>query len=172
MENQALVVVDGNEVSLATLRNGVAEAVKRAYGAERSYAKALNQIFAFDWFTFEANDTSDEAKLVKAEKTLLYADLKKAEHTNPSTVWARIRKYGAEDRYPAEATEGADGEGDGEAEGNGNNQRDPLTRNIEELMNLYKFNKRQDSLPAKIAEAQKAIAQALICLGVDLSMVK
>ena len=168
MENQALVVVDGNEVSLATLRTGVAEAVKRAYGAERNYAKALNQIFSFNWFDFEANDTSDEAKLVKTEKTLLYADLKAAEHTNPSTVWARIRKYGAEERYPSEDTEGAEGE----AEGNGNNQRDPLTRNIEELMNLYKFNKRQDSLPAKIAEAQKAIAQALICLGVDLSMVK
>ena len=169
MENQALVVVDGNEVSLATLRTGVAEAVKRAYGAERNYAKALNQIFSFNWFDFEANDTSDEAKLVKAEKTLLYADLKAAEHTNPSTVWARIRKYGAEERYPAEDTEGAEG---GEAEGNGNNQRDPLTRNIEELMNLYKFNKRQDSLPAKIVEAQKGIAQALIALGVDLSMVK
>jgi hypothetical protein len=46
---------------------------------------------------FEASDTSDDAKTVKVRKTLLYAELKAAEHTNPSTVWARIRKYGAED---------------------------------------------------------------------------
>jgi hypothetical protein len=44
---------------------------------------------------FEASDTSDDAKLVKVRKTALYAKLKAAEHTNPSTVWARIRKYGA-----------------------------------------------------------------------------
>ena len=97
MENQALVVVDGNEVSLEVLEQDVADSVVRAYGAERSYAKALNQVFKFDWFTFEASDTSDEAKQVKTRKNSLYARLKKAEHTNPSTVWARIRKYGAED---------------------------------------------------------------------------
>jgi hypothetical protein len=39
------------------------------------------------------------AKLVKAEKTLLYTELKAADHTNPSTVWARIRKYGQEERH-------------------------------------------------------------------------
>jgi hypothetical protein len=72
MENQTLVVLDGNQVSIESLRIGVAEAVKRAYGAERAYAKGLNQIFAFDWFMVEANDTSDDAKTVKVEKTLLY----------------------------------------------------------------------------------------------------
>jgi hypothetical protein len=56
MENQTLVVLDGNQVTVESLRIEVAEAVKRAYGAERAYAKGLNQIFAFDWFVFEAND--------------------------------------------------------------------------------------------------------------------
>jgi hypothetical protein len=40
MENQILVVLDGNQESIESLRIGVAEAVKRAYGAERAYAKA------------------------------------------------------------------------------------------------------------------------------------
>ena len=170
MEN---IIIDGNTVSIETLRKGVAEAVKRAYGAERAYAKALNAMFTFDWFTFEASDTSEEAKLVKAEKTLLYTELKAADHTNPSTVWARIRKYGQEERHGK--PEGASGEGEGgegEGEGAGNKPRDAVTRNIEELLDLYKFNKRQEGLPAKVMEAQKHIAQALIALGVDLSLVK
>lgn len=171
MEN--IITVDGNQVSIETLRKGVAEAVKRAYGAERSYAKALNAMFTFDWFTFEASDSSDDAKLVKAEKTLLYTELKAADHTNPSTVWARIRKYGQEERHGK--TEGAGGEGEGgegEGEGAGNKPRDAVTRNIEELLDLYKFNKRQEGLPSKVVEAQKHIAQALIAMGVDLSLVK
>ncbi len=159
MENQTLVVLDGNQVSVESLRIGVAEAVKRAYGAERAYAKGLNQIFSFDWFMFEANDVSDDAKTVKVEKTLLYTALKAAEHTNPSTVWARIRKYGAEDRH-------------GKTEGEGSAQRDVTTRNVEELIKLYKFNSKQDSLPAKVREANDAIVMALKCLGVDVSMVK
>jgi hypothetical protein len=166
MENQTLVVLTVTKKAVESLRIGVAEAVKRAYGAERAYAKGLNQIFAFDWFMFEANDTSDDAKTVKVEKNLLYTELKAAEHTNPSTVWARIRKYGAEDRYPVRP------EGEGEGEGEGNTQRDVVTRNVDELIDLYKFNKRQDSLPEKVRQANDAIVIALKCLGVDVSMVK
>ena len=172
MEN---IIIDGNEVTIETLRKGVAEAVKRAYGAERNYAKALNAMFGFDWFNFEASDSSDDAKLVKAEKTLLYTELKAADHTNPSTVWARIRKYGKEERHgkpEGSEGEGGEGEGEGEGEGAGNTPRDAITRNVEELLNLYKFNKRQEGLPSKVLDAQKNIALALIALGVDLSMVK
>ena len=168
MEN---LIVDGNNVSLAGLRKGVAEAVKRAYGAERSYAVALNALFPFEWFEIEASDTSENGKAVKAEKTLLYTELKAAEHTNPSTVWARIRKYGQEERHGK--PEGASGEGgEGEGDGAGNKPRDAVTRNLEELLDLYKFNNRQEGLPSKVADAQKFIAQALMALGVDLSMVK
>jgi hypothetical protein len=112
---------------------------------------------------------SDDAKTVKVEKTLLYTALKAAEHTNPSTVWARIRKYGAEDRYPAE-TEGERRRRG--CEGEGSTQRDVTTRNVEELIKLYKFNSKQDSLPAKVRQANDAIVMALKCLGVDVSMVK
>ena len=168
MEN---IIVDGNTVSLAGLRKGVAEAQKRQYGAERKYAVALNALFTFDWFLVEANDTSENGKAVKAEKTLLYTELKAADHTNPSTVWARIRKYGKEERHGK--PEGASGEGgEGEGDGAGKKPRDAVTRNLEELLDLYKFNNRQEGLPSKVADAQKFIAQALMALGVDLSLVK
>lgn len=173
MENQTQTV-DGNQIDLANLRDNVGEAVKRSYGAERAYAVKLNDHFkTFDWFEIEANETSDQAKLVHAEKGLLYAVLKKAEHKNPSTVWARIRKYGKEEKYPkVEGGEGEGGEGEGgegEGDGAGSTDRSPMLRNIEELKLLYRFNKRQQSLPDKVREAQTHIASALIALGVDLS---
>jgi hypothetical protein len=157
---------------LQALRLAVADAVVRAYGAEREYAVALNATFAtFDWFDVEANDTSEQAKLVHAEKKALYEVLKAAKHSNPSTVWARIRKYGKEERHGKPEAEGGEGGEGGEGAGEGKRERAPMLRNIEELTALYKFNARQESLPAKITEAQKHIASALICLGVDLSMV-
>ena len=173
MEN---VIVNGNTVSLATLRQGVAESVKRAYGAERAYAQALNASFAFDWFAVEANDTSAEAKTVHAEKKELFAELKAVDHTNPSTVWARIRKYGRDEKYPkAEATEGGEGEGgegEGEGEGAGARNKSPMVRNIDELLALYKFNAKQDSLPPKVESAQVYIIKALEAINVDLALVK
>jgi hypothetical protein len=170
MEN---VIVNGNSVSLATLRQGVAESVKRAYGAERAYAQALNASFGFDWFAVEANDTSAEAKTVHAEKKELFAALKAVEHTNPSTVWARIRKYGKAEKYPQ--AEGAEGEGEGaegEGEGAGNRNKSPMVRNIDDLLALYKFNMRQDGLPPQVASAQVYIVKALEALGVDLALIK
>ena len=168
MEN---ITVNGNAVSLETLRKGVADAVVRAYGAERDYAIALNAMFSADWFTVEASDTSEAAKPVHAEKKALYTELKAAKHSNPSTVWARIRKYGKEERYgKPEATEGAEGSEGAEGEGAGNTPRDPMTRNIEELVALYKFNARQEGLNDKVKRAQIHIVEALKALGVNLDL--
>jgi len=86
-----------NQVDLVTLRNDVAESVVRAYGAERAYAKSLTVHFGFSWYDVEASDTTETAKTVTAEKLELYRVLKGAKHSNPSTVWARVRKYGREE---------------------------------------------------------------------------
>ena len=169
-------------VNLAALRTAVADSVVRAYGAEREYAKALNTEFVFNWFDVEATDKSDTAKPVHAEKGELYKVLHAAKHSNPSTVWARIRKYGAEEAklvgthgFPMPAydedgnliTEGEQGES-----GGANNKRSPMLRNIEELSKLYMFNAKQESLDAKISKAQTFIASALAELGVDLANLK
>ena len=171
MENVNKVVTA--PVSLDALRQAVADAVVRAYGAERAYAVQLNSVFPFDWFLTEANDVSEQAKTVHAEKGELYKVLKAAKHSNPSTVWARIRKYGREEKYPKAATEG-EGEG-GEGEG-GNSQagntRSAMLRNVEELSALYKFNARQESLPDAVKNAQTFIVSALRELGIDVSLIK
>jgi hypothetical protein len=68
------------------------------------------------------------------------------------------------------AGEGAEA-GEGEGAEAGSRDRDPITRNVEELIALYKFNARQDSLPEKVRNAQTYIASALGALGVDLNMI-
>jgi hypothetical protein len=178
MEN---VIVNGNAVSLATLRTGVAEGEQRAYGARREYAKHLNTHFTFDWFEVEHTDTSAEAKLVHAEKKALFAELKRVhpDHKNPSTVWANIRKYGRDEKYPkpqaaeGEAAEGEAAEGEAaEGEAAGNRNKAPMLRNVDDLVSLYKFNMRQTELPDKVASAQVYIVKALEALGVDLALIK
>ena len=166
MENINKVVTA--PVSLDALRQAVGDALKRGYGAERAYAVQLNSVFGFDWFEVEAKDVNESAKPVHAEKGELYKVLKGANHSNPSTVWARIRKYGREEKYPQEVTEG---EGEG-----GNSQagttRSAMLRNVEELSALYKFNARQESLPEAVKKAQTFIVSALRELGVDVSLIK
>jgi hypothetical protein len=172
MENINKVVTA--PVSLDSLRQAVADAVVRAYGAERAYAVQLNSVFGFDWFEVEASDVAESAKPVHAEKGELYKVLKAAKHSNPSTVWARIRKYGREEKYPKAEGEGS-GEGEGEGEG-GNSQagttRSAMLRNIEELKDLYKFNARQQDLPEAVKNAQTFIVSALRELGVDVATIK
>jgi hypothetical protein len=169
-------------VNLAALRTAVAETVKRQYGAEREYAVALNAEFTFAWFDIEASDKSETGKPVHAEKGELYKVLHAAKHSNPSTVWARIRKYGSEEAslvgthgkpLPAYDEEGNRITDLDAAESNGaNNKRSPMLRNIEELSKLYMFNAKQESLDQKIFKAQTFIASALAELGVDLANLK
>jgi hypothetical protein len=174
MSNKKFDLVADAAHELAEARSEVVNTLVRAYGAERRYALALNATFSNDWFNIEANDKSAEAAPFNTEKSAFYQMLRDAKHTNPSTVMARIRKYGKEARYPAPdmsegegAGEGA-GEGEGEGEGAGRGERSPMLRNSEELTRLYKFNAKLEVCPEKIAACQEYIVKALEALGLDV----
>lgn len=168
--NNATTELD-SAIQLARLN--VAESITRAYGAEREYAILLNQKFTFDWFNVEHREISDNAKLLEPEKKAFLLVLKTANHTNPSTVWARVRKYAKEERYPvaendeAEVTEAEQGES-----GKANAERSPKLRFVEELSALYKFGMRQESLAPDVAEALKSVIKGLEALGVPVNMLK
>ena len=156
--------------SIESLRIQVGEALVRAYGAERTYAQALCSFLPAEWYLVEHNDSSDSAKLVHAEKKALFVVLKAAQHSNPSTIWARVRKYGQEYIEGASAPASAD-KVEGESEGGNTRETRSLGRRfIEELSTLYKAGKRAESLSDKESEALTKIGGALIALGVDLSM--
>ena len=134
--------------------------------AERNYALALNDGFVTEWFTFEANDVSDAGKLVKAEKELFYKALHAAHHNkkhpNPSTVWARVRKYANEAHFGV-ATE---------SEGGAKHGKSVDLRITDSLVPLYKFLKRQDTLNAKQTDVRVYVASALTAFGMDLTLIE
>ena len=178
MENVIVVpAVDSIEHELAAARLGAAEAQRTAYGANVRYAKVLNVVFAgFDWFDLSGTDTSDQGKTVRKERTMFFEALKaiNPEHSNPSTIWARIRAVAKGERYPkpvvSESAEGEVVEAE-MGESGAKHNRAPLTRNIDEISALYKFNARQEALDPKVQKAQIKLGEALQALGVDLNMV-
>ena len=163
-------------INLVELRNNVANGVKVLGSAERKYAIALNDTFKAKWYVCEDSDTDELAKAVKVEKTAFYIPLKEAGHKNPSTIMGRVRKYAKEDAiarglFGEVAPSKGEGEGEGEGEGAGSKDRSPMLRNIEELTNLYKFNRKQQSLSTELSKCQDLIAGALLALGVKIDMI-
>jgi hypothetical protein len=169
MENTTVTQV--SELSLSDLRNNVAEAVVRAYGAERDYAIKVCEVLTFPWYLVEHSDKGEQAKLVHTEKKELFSVLKKANHSNPSTVWARVRKYAQEHMEPK--TPDADGViAPTDAPVGARQNRSLNLRLVEELSTLYKACKNADSLSDKERQAHTHITSALSALGVDVSIIE
>lgn len=160
------IVVAPTMSAIETLRANVAEANVRAYGAEREYAQALCAALPAEWYLVEHRDTSESAKPVHAEKKALFEVLKKANHTNPSTVWARVRKYAQE--YIEGENKPADGETATESTGAQPN-RSLTLRFVEELTLLFKAGRRAESMSDKERAAHTYIGSALGALGIDLA---
>jgi Holliday junction resolvasome RuvABC DNA-binding subunit len=150
--------------SIEALRQDVADAVVRAYGAERKYAEALCNTLPAEWYLVEHNDKGETAKPVHAEKKALFKVLNGAKHSNPSTVWARVRKYAQE--YIEGVPEVKEGE-TAPASVGARHTRSLNLRLIEELSTLFKACKNADSLSDKERDCQTHITSALIAMGVD-----
>jgi hypothetical protein len=163
-----VTVTQVSTVTLEALRQGVADAVKRAYGAERDYAHKLCDVLPVEWYLVEHNDKGEDAKQVHAEKKALFKALNEAEHTNPSTVWARVRKYAQEHiEGTPEKTEGSTDSSVG-----ARHNRSLNLRLIEELSTLFKACKNAESLSDREQDAQTYITSALIALGVDTGAIE
>jgi len=155
---------------VANARSKVVAQYESTYGANVTYAQVLNEQWSgFDWFDLKHNDTSAEGKAVKAEGDLFRKGIKDW-HSNPSVAWKQIRDHARADRYgkPVVDSEVSETESEGDAKHN----RSPELRNLEELVTLYKFNRRQESLSAKLTKVQGFISSALIEMGVDLNMIE
>jgi hypothetical protein len=172
-------------VDLGNLRVAVAEALASSYGAQRVYGETLNSVLPRFWFDVEHNMTGETAKTTKLEKEALYAVLKAAKHANPSVIWGRIRTYGREAYYLAEtverhatmtadevAAELAAAEAEKVAAA-GKRNKSPKVRNLDELVDLYKFNDRLPvaALTDELVEVQKYIVLALKALGYKFELI-
>lgn len=164
-------------------RNEAASAAARNYGAEREYAKVLNEHFAdlsIAWFTVEHNAKGAEAELVHAEKAAYFKVLHEkhpaGKYPNPSVPWGRVRKYAQEELSLAFGSADTDTDTDTEAEGSGNarHTRSLTLRYTEELSALYKAGKRAERegvITSKESQVHVHIASALGALGIDISQI-
>jgi len=164
---------------VAEAREQAAEAAGRSYGAEREYAKALNEHFdtlSVAWFTIEHNAKGAEAELVHAEKRAYFKALNDKHPTgkypNPSVPFARVRKYAQEELAIAFGTDEAEADTEAEGSGNARHTRSLTLRLTEDLSGCYKAGKRAERdglIQTKEAEALVHIASALGALGIDIA---
>lgn len=167
MENNMTI----NEL-VANARSKVVAQYESTYGANVDYARTLNEQWSgFDWFDLKHNDTSVEGKAVKAEGDLFRKGIKDW-HSNPSVAWKQIRDHARNDRYGKPVVDSETEVSESESESDAKHNRSPELRNLEELVTLYKFNRRQESLSAKLTKVQGYISSALIEMGVDLNMIE
>ena len=167
---------------IAKARESAAEAAGRSYGAERAYAKTLNDAFgelSIAWYTVEHNAKGAEAELVHAEKAAyfkaLHAKHPAGKYPNPSVPWARVRKYAQEELKAAFGGTESDDAGSDESatESVGAKHSRSLTlRYTEELTALFKAGRRAEKegiIQKKEAAALAHISSALGELGIDIS---
>ena len=158
------------EETVVLARRASAEAVGRAYGADRAYAVALNNLLAPKWYEEGADSITDLGKVVKAEKKEYFAALKAyaPKHSNPSNNWRNIRKYGKQEAE-GEPVKG-EGEGEGaEGEGEGGNGIAPLQdRLIGFLHSAYKAYHRDETPNQACRDSIGDIKAALLSLGMNV----
>ena len=171
------VDINVSEIALSTIYKEMIDASKQAYGSHIKIAAKYNNLMPFAWFDMSPTEKSESAKILKEHKRELYAAFKEAGHSNPSVPFKRICDYGrnlANGLAPSGKTT-IDGQpveqADSDSDGAGPAPRSAMLRNVEELTNLWKFNDKQDALPAKVAAAQKHIEAALKALGLDVATI-
>lgn len=178
----ASTIVEGvdlnvSEIALSTIYREMIDASNNVYGSHIKIAAKYNNLMPFAWYEMSATEKSEEAKVLKAHKSELYAAFKEAGHTNPSVPFKRICSYGrnlANGLAPSGKTtiDGVPVEQEGESDGAAPAPRSAMLRNVEELTNLWKFNDKQgNDLPAKVKAAQPHIEAALKALGLDVATI-
>lgn len=164
---------------IAAARGHFVESIGASYGAGRNFAGTLVAYFRTTdvgdaWITMPHDQKGAIGELMRDQRDALYADLKKAGHTNPSVWWKRIKDYAAS-AIKAEAV--ANGEADEADEADGESSGAKRTRSlqlrlIEDLTTLYKAVKKAGrDATVQQSEAGKHIGQALVALGIDISKI-
>lgn len=195
MDNKPFSISESTAIIIAIARRNAAQSIVGGYGALRDYAEDMNRAFAGSsvaWYTIEAKDTGAFAQLVHAEKEALFAALHNAvqakfatenpgaseetvakqKYSNPSTIWARARKYAAESDPQAQNKGIVEGEGEGET-GQTQERRSLLLRTIEECTTLWKAYERESQFLDDAAKSrQLKLVELLEACGIKRDALK
>ena len=160
----ALVEARSGAISAA---QGLGGAERSAYGANRTYAAALNDAFGFAWFTFkDAGELKKANPAFAAEKEEFYKAYRAVrEVSNMSKIWGDIKGYGEADAKNRELfgwfnEETVEGETETETEGGaGAAKRSPDLFIAEDMSAAYKRLMRDDE---QLSDKGKVFRGALL----------
>ena len=148
--NAPAALVEARDAAISAAQ-GLGGAERSSYGANRSYAAALNDAFGFAWFTFrDAGELKKASPEFTAEIEAFYKAYRAVrEVSNMSKIWGDIKGYGEADAKNRElfgwvADEEIDGETAGEGAGAGANKRSPDLFITEEMASAFKRLMRDD----------------------------
>lgn len=151
-------------------------AVKKTYGAGSIYAALLTQKFGCGWQKIAVTPKKELSgnavktrEAIDAEKKTLRTMLKANDvPTNQLDMpWLRVRKVAAEiEQGLRYETDGSPIPGKRAPKG-ASNKRDIVARAKEDLSALFKALHVTTDKPAKAAQAERFVQQALLALGVD-----
>lgn len=152
------------------------KAEAKAYGAGTRYAATLTNTFGKGWEAIAAKPAKQRSgnevktgELIDAEKKALRETLKARKYPEKGldVPWSRTRKVASEItsglRYE---TDGSPIPGKSAPKG-ANKPRDIVARAKDDLSTLFKALHAVTDKPAKAAQAERFIQQALLALGVD-----
>jgi|TARA_R110002124_G_scaffold39039_3_gene123413 hypothetical protein len=153
---------------------GLGGAERSAYGANRTYAAALNDAFGFAWFTFrDAGELKKASPEFAGEKDTFYKAYRAVrEVSNMSKIWGDIKGYGEADAKNRElfgwvADVETDGETETESGGAGSAKRSPDMYITEEMTAAFKRLSRDDEqLSAKGKIFRGSLLAALKAYGI------
>jgi hypothetical protein len=148
-----------------TLGRAIASAHKRGYGAMVAFASALATQLGGEWYKVEATDKTELAGRLAPIKSNLFAQLKKAEHSNPSEVWKQLRAYGA--RAAGVVSGAAPEASEQDTKKPDSTKRELSVRLVEDLLKLRKAIKAHDTVELRFTECDKYLALALRKLAVE-----
>ena len=149
--NAPVALIEARDAAILAAQ-GLGGAERSSYGANRSYAGALNDAFGFAWFTFrDASELKKASPEFTAEKEAFYKAYRAVrEVSNMSKIWGDIKGYGEADAKNRElfgwiADEKIEGETETETEGGaGSTKRSPDLFITEEMVSAFKRLMRDD----------------------------
>ncbi len=147
---------------------GLGGAERSAYGANRTYAAALNDAFGFAWFTFrDAGELKKASPAFAAEKDAFYKAYRAVrEVSNMSKIWGDIKGYGEADAkerglfgWMPDAETETDGETETDSGGAGAAKRSPDLFIAEDMSAAFKRLMRDDE---QLSDKGKVFRGALL----------
>ena len=153
--------------TFVSLGKTIADSHKKHYGALVKFSALLVETFGADWHTVKASDATPNGIALREVKDKLFAQLKAADHTNPSKVWADLREYAV--RQNAIAATSGQAPDQSEQDGGAPEVTAATEKTLEQkiaskLADIRKMIAKQDIKSPAVKKCEHSILRAMMAL--------